>query len=119
MKVKRKIQGNKAAAIVWVVAGVLAFPFGWAYTIWFVVVCSIWANVFASWSTAEATDNRDVIERLRRIEEKIDDGNCNPNLSDRCVCMLRSRGTSQRSSSSPVESSSPGTTVRYPSGRPE
>lgn len=66
---KRKIWFNKTAAVVWTVVGVASFFTGWAYTIWFVVACSIWANVFSSWSTAEAIDDRVLLRKLITIEE--------------------------------------------------
>lgn len=94
---RHKVWGNKTAAVLWAVAGVLAFPFGWANTIWFVVICSIWANVFASWSTAEAADDRELKELLHKILEN-QNGNRSSALGNCSVPVLYCRSIAERSS---------------------
>ncbi len=79
LKIKHKVWFNKTTAILWVLAGLAAFRFGWQDAVWFVVVASVYANVKADWSTAEAADTRDLMARFKhieqnqeRIEEKLD-----------------------------------------------
>lgn len=108
---QRKIWFNKIAAIIWAVAGIASFPFGWAYTIWFVVICSIWANVFASWSTAEAADDRELKNELAEIKEMLRNGR---SCTHSCNCgptMLSGGGSAERSSGT-LESGSPGSILR-------
>lgn len=69
-KTRRKVYFNKTTATIWIIAGILAFPLGWIHAIWFVVIASVYANVKADWSTAEAADNRDLKEQLDRIEKR-------------------------------------------------
>lgn len=85
----KKIVLNKAAAIAWVVAGIMSFPLGWAYTIWFVVICSIWANVYSSWATAEAADDREMKDLLIHILEVQGNGNHRYDSCNRCSRLLR------------------------------
>lgn len=40
----------------------------WPNSVAFVIIASIYANVKSDWGAAEAADDRDVIERLERIE---------------------------------------------------
>lgn len=71
MKIKHKVWFNKTSAVLWILAGLAAFKFGWQNAVWFLLIVSVYANVKADWSTAEAADNRELMETLKRIEEKL------------------------------------------------
>lgn len=62
---------NRACAVGWAVAGILAFPLGWAYSVAFVTVASIYANVKTDWGTAEAADNSEVLEALAELRKEV------------------------------------------------
>lgn len=68
----RKIFFNKTTAVIWIIAGILAFIFGWQDAVWFVVVASVYANVKADWSTAEAADDRELKAKLDKIIELLE-----------------------------------------------
>jgi len=40
----------------------------WPDSVAFVIVASVYANIKSDWGAAEAADDRDVVERLERIE---------------------------------------------------
>lgn len=94
---RHKIASNKIAAVAWAVAGVLAFIFGWIEAIWFVAVCSIWANVFSSWSTAEAADDREIKDLLYQILEN-QNGNFRTSPGNCSVPLLYCRSAAERGS---------------------
>lgn len=60
---------NRLSAVGWAVAGVVAFPLGWAYSVAFVTIASVYANVKTDWGTAEAADNREVLRGIRELKE--------------------------------------------------
>lgn len=64
---------NRACAIGWVVAGVASFPLGWAYSVAFVTIASIYANVKTDWGTAEAADDTEVLKELRELKQLIEE----------------------------------------------
>lgn len=68
-KSRRKVLFHRASAVFW---GVLIFPayMWWRDSVAFVIAASIYANVKSDWGAAEAADNRDVIQRLERIEKR-------------------------------------------------
>lgn len=63
---KQKVLFNKATAIIWLLLILPAYLW-WKDTVFFVIVCSIYANVKADWSTAEASDDRQLKEMLQSI----------------------------------------------------
>ncbi len=67
-----KIWFHRARAILWGIVGVLSFPLGWANSVVLVWIASLYANVSTDWGNAEAADDRAVLERLDRIEQKLD-----------------------------------------------
>lgn len=60
-------------ALAWVLAGVAAFPLGWAYSVAFVTVASLYANVASELSASEAADDSELLARLARVERKLDE----------------------------------------------
>ena len=89
-KTRRKIYFNKTTAILWVILGVVSFFVGWKDAVWFVVAASVYANVKADWSTAEAADDRELKELLRQLLEAVENGNHHRDSCDRCSGVLRS-----------------------------
>lgn len=67
-------QANWLLAAVWLVLIPLAIVTGWIYLVAFVSAISLYANVASHVSAAYAADDRAVIERLERIEAKLDEG---------------------------------------------
>lgn len=67
----RKVWFHRAGAIFWTLMAVPAFLL-WQEAIWFVIAASIYANVKSDWGAAEAADDREIVERQRRIEAKLD-----------------------------------------------
>lgn len=59
----------RARAVAWAVVGVLSFMFGWANSVLLVWIASLYANIGTDLGSAEAADNRELIERLDRLEE--------------------------------------------------
>lgn len=76
MRVSRRVWFNRACAVGWAVAGFLAFPLGWAYSVAFVTVASIYANVKTDWGTAEAADNREVLKAIAELRREVRAGAC-------------------------------------------
>lgn len=71
-----KVWQYRGRAIVWAVAGVASFVFGWADSVALVWLASLYANVSTDLGAAEAADNRDVIERLEQLEQLVRDTAC-------------------------------------------
>ena len=69
---RRKVWFHRAAAIGWALALPAALKW-WPQSVAFVIVASVWANTYTSWGAAEAADDREVIERLERIETMLRD----------------------------------------------
>ncbi len=67
-----KIWFHRARAILWGIVGVLSFPLGWANSVVLVWIASLYANVVSDVGAAEAADDRAVLEKLDRIERKLD-----------------------------------------------
>lgn len=66
---KARIWFNRISALGWLIAGIISFPLGWAYSVAFVTVASIYANVKTDWGAAEAADDRTAAEALDEIRE--------------------------------------------------
>lgn len=123
-KTRRKVYFNKTTAILWIIAGILAFIFGWIYAIVFTAIASIYANVKADWSTAEAADNRELKEQNKQTQQKLDNileaikdgticsypGNCSVGVF--CVRDVQGSDTVESSSGGPVLSSTSSPTER-------
>lgn len=67
---RRKVLLNKLSAAGWAVLGAVSFAFGWQNSVALVWLASVYANVKTDWGTAEAADDRAVIERLARLERR-------------------------------------------------
>lgn len=108
MSTKQKVWFNKATAVLWIILGVMAFFLGWKDAVWFVVVASVYANVKADWSTAEAADDRALKAQLAELKEMLSNGNYCRYSGDCGSTVLPGGGSAERSSSS-MESGSGGT----------
>ena len=64
---RRRVWFHRAAAIGWVLTLPVALKW-WPQSVAFVIVASVYANAYTSWAAAEAASDRDVVERLDRIE---------------------------------------------------
>ena len=57
---------SRAAA--WAIVGILAFALGWTESVTLVLIASLYANIVGDVGAAEAADDREVCNRLDRIE---------------------------------------------------
>lgn len=71
MAVSKSVWFNRISAILWVLAGIAAFPLGWAYSVAFVTIASIYANVKTDWGTAEAADNAEVLKAIAELRKEV------------------------------------------------
>lgn len=69
---RRKVWVHRSLAAFWVL---LAIPgaLWWSESIMFVILASLYANAAASWSSAEASDDRSVCDRLDRMQHQLDE----------------------------------------------
>ena len=72
MTKRRKILFNKGSAIFWVCLGALSFVFGWYDILAFTWVASVYANIKSDWATAEAVDDREIIQQLKDIKSQLE-----------------------------------------------
>lgn len=82
-KTRRKVYFNKTTAVVWVIAGILAFVLGIEESVALVWIASVYANAKTDWSTAEAADDRELKALLAELLEAVQDGN---SRHDSCDC---------------------------------
>lgn len=73
MNAQRRVWFHRSRAIVWAIIGVISFPLGWANSVVLVWIASVYANVVSDLGAAEASDDRDICERLDRIENLLAD----------------------------------------------
>jgi hypothetical protein len=66
--IRRWVIFHRLRAAVWVILLPIALKF-WPDAVWFVIVCSLYANFAGDLGAAEAADDRQVLERLDRIEK--------------------------------------------------
>lgn len=66
---RRKVWFHRSRAVVWLIVGALSFPLGWANSVALVWIASLYANVVTDVGAAEAADDREVLERLDRLEK--------------------------------------------------
>lgn len=59
---------HRTRAIAWAVVGLVSFPLGWADNIAVVWIASVYANALTDWGAGEAADDREIVDRLDRIE---------------------------------------------------
>lgn len=53
--VKARMKVHAFFAVLWTLAAIPAFLW-WADAVWFVILCSLFANIYSAWSATEATD---------------------------------------------------------------
>jgi hypothetical protein len=63
---------HRIIAIIWTLSAIPAYLW-WRDSVLFVIVASVFANIYAAVSALEAADDRAVIDRLERMERKIDE----------------------------------------------
>jgi hypothetical protein len=64
-----RVWSYRARAVAWAVVGVLSFVFGWANSVVLVWIASLYANIGTDLGSAEAADDRELIDRLDRLEQ--------------------------------------------------
>lgn len=70
---RKRVWFNKISALAWLVAGLASFPLGWAYSVAFVTIASIYANVKTDWGTAEAADDSAVLDEIKQLRADVAD----------------------------------------------
>jgi hypothetical protein len=55
----------------WTLLLIPSYFFGWIYSVAFVSLCSLYANAASDFASYRADDNKEVLERLDRIEEML------------------------------------------------
>lgn len=55
----------------WVGVGIASFVFGFENSVVLVWIASLYANIVSDWGAAEAADDREIVDRLDRIEEHL------------------------------------------------
>lgn len=68
MDVRRKVWFHRARALTWALLGAISFMMGWQNLVSLVWGASVYANIVSDLGAAEAADEREVLEHLRRIE---------------------------------------------------
>lgn len=68
---RRVVWFHRARAVGWLLVGAVSFPMGWSNSIALVWVASFYANITGDWGAAEAADDRDVTERLERLDDRL------------------------------------------------
>lgn len=68
MKRGWRVWFNWISAGLWLALGIASFPLGWSGSVVMVWLASVYANVKTDWGAAEAADDKEVVERLERIE---------------------------------------------------
>lgn len=63
---------HRSRAIAWVLLTLAALRW-WPESVVFVIIASGYANIVSDWTASEASDNREVIDRLDRMEALIRD----------------------------------------------
>lgn len=66
----RRVLFHRSASILWLLSLIPALLW-WKESVLFVIVASIYANVASEWAAAEASDNREILERLRKMEDRL------------------------------------------------
>lgn len=71
MSPRLKVWFHRSRAIAWIAVGAVSFWRGWSDSVTLVWAASLYANIVSDWTAAEASDDRDVIARLERIEAAV------------------------------------------------
>jgi hypothetical protein len=69
---RARVWFHRISAMCWLLAGIVAWPLGWAASLAFVVIASVYANVKSDWGAAEAADDTAVMDRLDRLQWTVD-----------------------------------------------
>lgn len=69
MDVRARIWFHRGRAAAWVLLGLATFLLGLADSVALVWAASVYANAVSDWTAGEAADDRDLHERLDRIEQ--------------------------------------------------
>jgi hypothetical protein len=59
--------------VFWVSVAPVAFFLGWVYTVWFVALCSLYANWGTDFAAWRADSNKKLYARLDTLEDKLDE----------------------------------------------
>jgi hypothetical protein len=71
-KTRRRVRFHRGRAVAWAALGALSFLFGWQESVMLVWIASVYANVVSDWTAGEAADDREICDRLDRIEAQLD-----------------------------------------------
>jgi hypothetical protein len=69
VRVRTKVWFGRGRALVWLLLGLASFPLGWSDSVVLVWIASVYANIESSIASSEAADDREIRDRLDRIEE--------------------------------------------------
>jgi hypothetical protein len=67
-----KVRFARLRAAFWALLGLASVPLGWANSVALVWAASVYANVASEVAAAEAADDHAVLDRLDKIEAKLD-----------------------------------------------
>lgn len=62
---------NLARSIFWVILIFPSYFLGWVYSVAFVAVCSLYANVASDFAAYRADDNKEVLKKLEEILDEV------------------------------------------------
>ena len=68
---RRKVWFHRSRAICWAIVGVASFPLGWADSVVLVWIASLYANIATDIGSAEAADDREVLDQLAAIRDEL------------------------------------------------
>jgi hypothetical protein len=72
MSTRARVYFHRGRAALWIALGAASFPLGWADSVVLVWIASVYANVVSDLGAAEAADDRDLTDRLDRIERHLE-----------------------------------------------
>lgn len=61
----------RARALGWIALGVIAYPLGWWYSVAFVTMASLYANVESGFATAAGNDDSELKRELRAVRTEL------------------------------------------------
>lgn len=73
MKEKSWARFSLSRVVFWIFITCLGVIFGWIYSVAFVSVCSLYANIASDFASWRADRNTEILKRLETIEKKLDD----------------------------------------------
>jgi hypothetical protein len=69
--VKQAVWFHRATAALWLILGAVAFPLGWADSVALVWIASVYANFKTDIGTANAADDRRVLDAIDELSERL------------------------------------------------